>query len=119
MFYRFSLLIRFTLLVIHFLRFLKSKTFCVLVSIHKYIYLLFLQVNLKYGMKSPNLINSRETCTACAGTIILEFASLSRLTGEPIFEEKARQAMDYLWSQRHRGSDLVGTVLNVHSGKSN
>ena len=74
------------------------------------------QVNLKYGMKSPKLQNSRDTCTACAGTIILEFASLSRLTGEPIFEERARQAMDYLWSQRHRGSDLVGTVLNIHSG---
>lgn len=74
------------------------------------------KVNLKYGMKSPKLQSSRDTCTACAGTIILEFAALSRLTGDPIFEEKARQAMDCLWSQRHRGSDLVGTVLNVHSG---
>nr|XP_045621161.1 ER degradation-enhancing alpha-mannosidase-like protein 3 [Procambarus clarkii] len=74
------------------------------------------KVNLKYGMKSPKLQSSRDTCTACAGTIILEFAALSRLTGDSIFEEKARQAMDCLWSQRHRGSDLVGTVLNVHSG---
>ncbi|KAK8745332.1 hypothetical protein OTU49_000134, partial [Cherax quadricarinatus] len=73
------------------------------------------KVNLKYGMKSPKLQSSRDTCTACAGTIILEFAALSRLTGDSIFEEKARQAMDCLWSQRHRGSDLVGTVLNVHS----
>ena len=24
--------------------------------------------------------------------------------------------MDFLWSQRHRSSDLMGTVLNVHSG---
>ncbi|KAK3866003.1 hypothetical protein Pcinc_028431 [Petrolisthes cinctipes] len=74
------------------------------------------KVNLKYGMKSAKLQGSRDTCTACAGTIILEFAALSRLTGDPVFEEKARQAMDRLWSQRHRGSDLVGTVLNVHSG---
>lgn len=74
------------------------------------------KVNLKYGMKSPKLQSSRDTCTACAGTIILEFAALSRLTGDPIFEDKARQALDCLWSQRHRGSDLVGTVLNVHSG---
>ncbi|XP_076062740.1 ER degradation enhancer, mannosidase alpha-like 2 isoform X2 [Oratosquilla oratoria] len=74
------------------------------------------RVNLKYGMKSPKLQSSRETCTACAGTIILEFAALSRLTGNAVFEEKARQALDYLWGQRHRGSDLVGTVLNVHSG---
>ncbi|KAK6060332.1 PA domain protein [Cooperia oncophora] len=29
---------------------------------------------------------------------------------------RARKAMDFLWSQRHRASDLMGTVLNVHSG---
>ncbi|KAK6032717.1 PA domain protein [Ostertagia ostertagi] len=29
---------------------------------------------------------------------------------------RARKAMDFLWGQRHRASDLMGTVLNVHSG---
>ena len=24
--------------------------------------------------------------------------------------------MDYLWQQRHRSSDLMGTIINVHSG---
>lgn len=24
--------------------------------------------------------------------------------------------MDYLWKQRHRTSDLMGTVLNIHNG---
>jgi mannosidase alpha-like ER degradation enhancer 3 len=48
--------------------------------------------------------------------MILEMAALSRLTGEPIFEEKAHKAMDELWKMRHRSSDLMGTVLNVHSG---
>lgn len=24
--------------------------------------------------------------------------------------------MDYLWEQRHRSSDLVGTVINIHNG---
>lgn len=67
-------------------------------------------------MKSDRLESSRETCTACAGSIILEMAALSRLTGEPIFEEKAHRAMDELWKMRHRSSDLMGTVLNVHSG---
>ncbi|ETN86746.1 hypothetical protein NECAME_05834 [Necator americanus] len=43
-------------------------------------------------------------------------AALSRLTGNGIYEEKARKAMDFLWGQRHRASDLMGTVLNVHSG---
>lgn len=31
-------------------------------------------------------------------------------------QEKARAAMDYLWKQRHRTSDLMGTVLNIHNG---
>ncbi|XP_049786542.1 ER degradation-enhancing alpha-mannosidase-like protein 3 [Schistocerca cancellata] len=74
------------------------------------------RINLRYGMKSPKLESSRETCTACAGTMILEMAALSRLTGESIFEEKAHRAMDELWKLRHRSSDLMGTVLNIHSG---
>lgn len=72
------------------------------------------RVNLRHGMRG--LQNSRETCTACGGTILLEFAALSRLSGEPIFEAKAHAAMDALWGIRNRGSDLMGTVMNVHSG---
>lgn len=74
------------------------------------------RVNLKYGMKSEALKHSRETCTACAGTILLEFAALSRLSGEPVFEMKAHAAMDALWKIRNRSSNLMGTVVNVHSG---
>nr|CAD7393192.1 unnamed protein product [Timema cristinae] len=77
---------------------------------------ILIHVNLRYGLKSPRLESSRETCTACAGTMILELAALSRLTGDPIFEEKAHRAMDELWKIRHRSSDLMGTVLNIHSG---
>ncbi|XP_076822172.1 ER degradation-enhancing alpha-mannosidase-like protein 3 [Clavelina lepadiformis] len=58
----------------------------------------------------------RDTCTACAGTMILEMAALSRYTGDPIYETRARAAMDYLWSRRQRSSDLMGTVLNVENG---
>ncbi|VEN55361.1 unnamed protein product [Callosobruchus maculatus] len=76
----------------------------------------YARVNLKYGMKSDRLEFARETCTACAGSMILEMAALSRLTGEPEFEARAHKAMDALWKMRHRGSDLMGTVLNVHSG---
>ncbi|XP_043472173.1 ER degradation-enhancing alpha-mannosidase-like protein 3 isoform X2 [Leptopilina heterotoma] len=74
------------------------------------------RINLKYGMKGVPLEVSRETCTACAGSMILEMAALSRLTGESIFENKAQKAMDVLWKMRHRGTDLMGSVLNVHSG---
>ncbi|XP_039949166.1 ER degradation-enhancing alpha-mannosidase-like protein 3 isoform X1 [Bactrocera tryoni] len=74
------------------------------------------RVNLRHGIKDEQLKKSRETCTACAGTILLEFAALSRLSGDPVFEARAHKAMDALWKLRHRGSDLMGTVLNIHSG---
>ncbi|KAJ8286416.1 hypothetical protein GJAV_G00039030 [Gymnothorax javanicus] len=76
------------------------------------------RVNLRYGVLNPLSRTGTEsdTCTACAGTMILEFAALSRLSGEAVFEEHARKALDVLWEKRQRGSDLVGTVINIHSG---
>lgn len=57
-----------------------------------------LQVNLRYGVLNPLSRTGTEsdTCTACAGTMILEFAALSRLSGETVFEvilPSASQAM--------------------------
>uniref|UniRef100_A0A4W6C6T9 alpha-1,2-Mannosidase n=1 Tax=Lates calcarifer TaxID=8187 RepID=A0A4W6C6T9_LATCA len=77
------------------------------------------KVNLRYGVQNPNSRTGTEsdTCTACAGTMILEFAALSRMSGESVFEEHARKAMDVLWERRQRGSDLVGTVINIHNGE--
>ena len=40
------------------------------------------QINLRHGMGYPNM--EKTTCTACAGSMILEFAALSRLTGAVI-----------------------------------
>jgi mannosidase alpha-like ER degradation enhancer 3 len=74
------------------------------------------RVNLKYGLEPDHLRKAYETCTACAGSLILEFATLSRLTGNEIYEEKARGALDALWRHRHRSTDLVGTVINVNTG---
>ncbi|KAK3739588.1 hypothetical protein QZH41_011211 [Actinostola sp. cb2023] len=76
------------------------------------------KVNLKYGIHHPDSGTGSEvdTCTACAGTMIMEFGALSRLTGDPVFEEKASKAMESLWSFRSRASDLVGTVINIHNG---
>ncbi|XP_041667518.1 ER degradation-enhancing alpha-mannosidase-like protein 3 isoform X2 [Cheilinus undulatus] len=75
------------------------------------------KVNLRYGVLNPLSRTGTEsdTCTACAGTMILEFAALSRLSGESVFEEYARKALDVLWDRRQRGSDLVGTVINIHN----
>ncbi|KAE8294278.1 ER degradation-enhancing alpha-mannosidase-like protein 3 [Larimichthys crocea] len=77
------------------------------------------RVNLKYGVRGPETRTGTETdtCTACAGTIILEFAALSRFTGDPVFEAHARRAMDFLWEKRQRNSNLVGTTINIHSGE--
>ncbi|NXS95199.1 EDEM3 protein, partial [Jacana jacana] len=46
------------------------------------------RVNLKFGVRHPEARTGTETdtCTACAGTLILEFAALSRFTGTSIFE---------------------------------
>lgn len=62
------------------------------------------QVNLKYGVRGPETRTGTETdtCTACAGTIILEFAALSRFTGDPVFEvsnvhQKIRKTKQYIY----------------------
>ncbi|KAL4674196.1 hypothetical protein H8959_018130, partial [Pygathrix nigripes] len=46
------------------------------------------RINLKFGIRKPEARTGTETdtCTACAGTLILEFAALSRFTGATIFE---------------------------------
>ncbi|XP_020650758.3 ER degradation-enhancing alpha-mannosidase-like protein 3 isoform X1 [Pogona vitticeps] len=76
------------------------------------------RVNLKFGVRSPEARTGTETdtCTACAGTLILEFAALSRFTGASVFEEYARKALDFLWEKRQRSSNLVGVTINIHTG---
>lgn len=54
-------------------------------------------VNLLKGV-SPS--ETPVTCTAGVGTFILEFATLSRLTGDETFEQVARRALRALWKTR-------------------
>ncbi|MBN3274662.1 EDEM2 protein, partial [Polyodon spathula] len=70
-------------------------------------------VNLLRGV---NPAETPVTCTAGVGTFILEFATLSRLTGDPVFEKVARKALRELWKTR---SDigLVGNHIDVFSSK--
>ncbi|XP_048464492.1 ER degradation-enhancing alpha-mannosidase-like protein 2 [Rhincodon typus] len=70
-------------------------------------------VNLMNGV---NPTETPVTCTAGIGTFILEFATLSHLTGDPVFEEVARKALDALWNSR---SDigLVGNHIDVETSK--
>ena len=61
--------------------------------------------------------NSPNTCPATAGTFILEFGALSRLTGNPVYEQKARDALLALWRYRNHDHDLWGSLINVETGK--
>lgn len=42
---------------------------------------------------------TRFTCTACAGTLLLEFGTLSRLTGNPVYEQKASHAVKRVFGE--------------------
>ncbi|XP_016106836.1 probable alpha-mannosidase I MNS4 [Sinocyclocheilus grahami] len=54
-------------------------------------------VNLLRGV---NPSETPVTCTAGVGTFILEFSTLSRLTGDPVFENVARKSLRALWRTR-------------------
>ena len=63
----------------------------------------------RYGVPSGE---TTVTCTAGVGTTIIEFGTLSRLTGNPVFEEAAMRALRGLW--HHRSSiGLVGNHIDV------
>ncbi len=74
-------------------------------TIYHVVYLFITQVNLCYGVPDDEPM---ETCTAGAGTLTLEFTLLSRLLGDPVYENVARRAVRALWDHRHRRTGLVG-----------
>lgn len=51
-------------------------------------------------LKGVSATETPVTCTAGVGTFILEFATLSRLTGDETFENAARRALRALWKTR-------------------
>ena len=66
---------------------------------------LYVQVNLRTGIPVDGV---DETCTAGAGTLLLEFGVLSRLLGDPVYEGVARRAVDQLWVRRSNVTGLFG-----------
>lgn len=78
------------------------------------------QTGMPYGtvnlLKGVSPTETPVTCTAGVGTFILEFATLSRLTGDPVFEKVAKRALRSLWNTR---SDigLVGNHIDVLTKK--
>ena len=70
-------------------------------------------INLRHGVKEDE---SKVTCTAAAGTLVLEFGALSRLTGDGKYEAAAKRAALAVW--RHRTShDLLGAHIHLDRGE--
>ena len=67
-------------------------------------------VNLRTGKVSKPVSNPAET-----GTLLIEFGTLSKLTGKPIFYEKAKRALVETYNRRSK-IGLVGEWINVETG---
>ncbi|KAL8771233.1 MAG: hypothetical protein Q9194_004951 [Teloschistes cf. exilis] len=57
-----------------------------------------------------------ETCSAGAGSLLLEFTTLSRLTGEPEYERLAKRAFWSIWD-RKGPTGLVGAGIDAETGQ--
>jgi mannosidase alpha-like ER degradation enhancer 2 len=68
-------------------------------------------VNLKTGKTSKPISNPAET-----GTLLIEFGTLSKLTGKPIFYDKAKRALVETYNRRSK-IGLVGEWINVETGE--
>ncbi len=68
-------------------------------------------VNLKTGKVRGNVTNPAE-----AGTLLIEFGTLARLTHRRIFYDKAKRALVEIYNRRSP-IGLVGTWINVETGQ--
>jgi len=67
-------------------------------------------VNLKTGKVRGNITNPAE-----AGTLLIEFGTLARLTHRPVFYDRAKRALADIYKRRSP-IGLVGTWINVETG---
>lgn len=68
-------------------------------------------VNLKTGKVRGEVTNPAE-----AGTLLIEFGTLSKLTRRPVFYEKAKRALAEVYKRRSK-IGLVGGQINVETGE--
>jgi hypothetical protein len=71
----------------------------------------YVYVNLKTGKT-----RGAESNPAEIGSLLIEFGTLSKLTGNPVFYDKAKPALVELYSRRSK-LGLVGSAINVESGR--
>ena len=71
----------------------------------------WVEVNLRTGKTRNPKTNPAET-----GTLLLEFGTLSKLTGKPVFYDKAKRALVETFKRRSK-LDLVGSVIDVETGQ--
>lgn len=71
----------------------------------------YMYVNLKTGKTSGARTNPAEI-----GTLLLEFGTLSKLTGNPVFYDKAKNAVVQLYNRRSK-IGLVGEEIDVETGE--
>ncbi len=71
----------------------------------------YVYVNLKTGETKDSINNPAEI-----GTLMLEFGTLSKLTGNPEYYNKAKNAIVQVYNRRSK-IGLVGTTINVETGE--
>ena len=71
----------------------------------------YMYVNLKTGKTSGARSNPAEI-----GTLLLEFGTLAKLTGKPVFYDKAKNAVAELYKRRSK-IGLVGEEIDVETGR--
>lgn len=71
----------------------------------------YMYVNLKTGKT-----RGAESNPAEIGTLLIEFGTLSKLTGKPVYYDRAKRALVELYNRRS-ALGLVGSVINVETGK--
>jgi hypothetical protein len=66
--------------------------------------------------KPPTNVEVTETCSAGAGSLVLEFTVLSRLTHDDRFEQLAKRAFWAIWSRRSEVG-LIGAGIDAENGQ--
>ena len=66
--------------------------------------------------KTRSSVETTETCSAGAGSLVLEFTVLSRLIGDGRYEELAKRAFWAVWKRRSE-IGLIGSGIDAESGR--